>query len=111
MNTETMLESYAEAGFRVLNERGPTDWVWRINEKTLCIAHPMRCVLGQVYQYFHVGKQKLGLESAIKHGFVCEPLDPRSRQNIILVSIWKRLILAERARQKAEVKEEAPALA
>lgn len=108
MNTEPTLESYAEAGFKALQERGPTDWVWRINVDTLNLLHPCRCVVGQLYGGFCSGLKTLKLidgNLAERHGFAAFSYDYPA-----LTSIWKRLILAERARQKAEVKEEAPAL-
>lgn len=71
------------------------------------MANPFRCVLCQVYGDFIEGLRLLDLEhnsTAALHGFAGSSDTTYDFPG--LTKVWKRLIRAERARQKAEVKEE-----
>lgn len=88
------------AGMRLLDERGPADWMQRIDLDRLDITYASRCVLGQVYGTFAVGAEALDIPTtalgSYPYGF--------SALNVAATGEWRRQIRLRRSRAGAERK-------
>lgn len=100
MFSQSVISQAAARGATKLDEMKP-GWTNRVDERTLDMTSPERCVLGQVFGSYSYGLEQLGLRNRIAYGFDLNDLDfifpfawTRLRQ------AWKREI---RARREAAV--------
>lgn len=62
---QEMVERLVAHGVRYLDEYGPRHWRRRVHPGRLDVAHPTRCVLGQLYGHFAAGAERLGLGTQV----------------------------------------------
>jgi len=88
-----------ERGAALLDAKQP-GWAPRIDLPTLDMGDCDHCVLGQVYRYYWIGVEKLGLNlglhEEISHGFA------QSQENVYphLLPLWHEAIEARCGRER-----------
>lgn len=92
-------KDYVTAGAKLLDEKCP-GWVQRIDLDNLIMASCHQCVLGQLYQNYWNGCDKLGLSPDMypdAYGFCCNSLANYCDLRVA----WTDLIIERLARKEA----------
>ena len=84
-----MYTEEVNAGIDLLNAKGPTGWLNRINKDQLDMVEGGYCILGWVYGHFTDGLDALGLEldDSVSYGF-CLPLKTSWEEYEYLKEAW-----------------------
>jgi hypothetical protein len=87
----TAVEQRVKVGAALLNEKKP-GWEQKIDRSALAMWHPYRCILGQLYGFYHEGTAQLGLsrDRSAAHGFICLPQGECQCDE--LAEVWRTLL-------------------
>jgi hypothetical protein len=92
---ETVAQRQVKRGAELLDDQSP-GWYTLVDLDILDLGSSRKCVLGQVFGYFHIGKDSLNIKLAEPYGFVPETyLMPDTQRTIAWEEeVTKRLAAA-----------------